>query len=73
VLTNSFDGNGAINLSTNVVNPGNPQKFYLLKTQVTPKNTPVWVHSDRQDDLPRDVAAATEFQRLFGCVRGRTT
>lgn len=33
VLTNSFDGNGAINLSTNVVNPGNPQRFYILQTQ----------------------------------------
>ncbi len=33
VLTNSFDGNGAINLSTNVVNPSNPRAFYILRTQ----------------------------------------
>ena len=33
VLTNSFDGNGAINLSTNVVSPSNPQRFYILRTQ----------------------------------------
>ena len=33
VLTNTFDGNGAINLSTNVVNPGNPLEFYILQTQ----------------------------------------
>ncbi len=33
VLTNSFDGNGGINLSTNVVNPGNPQQFYILRTE----------------------------------------
>jgi fibronectin-binding autotransporter adhesin len=30
VLTNSFDGNGHLNLSTNVVTPGNPQEYYLL-------------------------------------------
>jgi len=33
VLTNSFDGNGAITLSTNVVNPANPRQFYILQTQ----------------------------------------
>ena len=33
VLTNSFDENSAINLSTNVVNPSNPQEFYILRTQ----------------------------------------
>ncbi|GEM_PF-5579513 len=33
VLTNSFDANGGINLSTNVVNPNNRQEFYLLQTQ----------------------------------------
>jgi len=33
VLTNSFDGNGGANLSTNVVNPANPQQFYILRTQ----------------------------------------
>src|SRR6266481_1660182 len=33
VLTNSFDENGRINLSTNVVNPSNPQEFYILRTQ----------------------------------------
>ncbi len=32
VLTNSFDGNGALNLSTNVVNPSNPKEFYILRT-----------------------------------------
>ncbi len=30
VLTNSFDNNGDLNLSTNIVNPGNPQMFYIL-------------------------------------------
>jgi hypothetical protein len=33
VLTNSFDGNGGANFSTNVVNPANPQQFYILRTQ----------------------------------------
>jgi len=33
VLTNSFDVNGSINLSTNVVNPSNPREFYILRTQ----------------------------------------
>ena len=33
VFTNSFDGNGAINLSTNIVNPANSQEFYTLRTQ----------------------------------------
>ena len=33
VLTNSFDANGAMNLSTNVVNPSTAQQFYILKTQ----------------------------------------
>ena len=33
VLTNSFDANGAMSLSTNVVNPSIPQQFYILKTQ----------------------------------------
>lgn len=33
VLTNSFDANGVLNLSTNVVDPGTPREFYLLKTQ----------------------------------------
>lgn len=32
-LTNSFDTNGDFNLSTNIVNPNNPQKFYILETQ----------------------------------------
>jgi hypothetical protein len=31
VLTNSFDANGGISLSTNVVSPGNPQQFYILQ------------------------------------------
>ncbi len=30
VLTNSFDGSGNLNLTTNVVTPGNRQMFYLL-------------------------------------------
>jgi hypothetical protein len=33
VLTNSFDGNGDINLSANVVNPSNPEEFYVLQAQ----------------------------------------
>jgi hypothetical protein len=30
VLTNNFNGSGDLNLSTNVINPGIPQEFYLL-------------------------------------------
>jgi fibronectin-binding autotransporter adhesin len=30
VLTNAYDSNGSINLSTNVVNPGIPLQFYIL-------------------------------------------
>ncbi|HTR42298.1 MAG TPA: autotransporter-associated beta strand repeat-containing protein [Pseudomonadales bacterium] len=30
VLTNSFDGSGNLNLTTNIVNPAVPQTFYLL-------------------------------------------
>lgn len=33
VLTNSFDGNGNLNLSTNIVNHNNQQEFYILQTQ----------------------------------------
>ena len=33
VLTNSFDANGNLNLSTNIVNHNNPQEFYILQTQ----------------------------------------
>jgi hypothetical protein len=33
VLTNSFDANGGISLSTNVVSPANPWQFYILQTQ----------------------------------------
>lgn len=33
VLTNSFDGNGDINLSTNVISSSNPQEFYILQAQ----------------------------------------
>lgn len=33
VLTNNFDGSGNLNLSTNIINPGNPQEFYLLQMQ----------------------------------------
>ncbi|HXR46411.1 MAG TPA: hypothetical protein VN784_03135 [Candidatus Limnocylindrales bacterium] len=32
-LTNSFNGSGNFNLSTNIVNPSNPREFYILKTQ----------------------------------------
>ena len=32
-LTNSFDGSGNFNLSTNIVNPSIPHEFYILKTQ----------------------------------------
>jgi autotransporter-associated beta strand protein len=31
VLTNSFDGSGDINLSTNIVNPAIPQEFYIIQ------------------------------------------
>jgi fibronectin-binding autotransporter adhesin len=31
VLTNNFDGSGSLNLSTNIVDPNNPQEFYILK------------------------------------------
>jgi len=31
VLTNSFDGGGNLNLSTNIINSNNPQEFYLLQ------------------------------------------
>jgi hypothetical protein len=30
ILTNSFDGSGNLNLSTNVIKPGIPQEFYIL-------------------------------------------
>jgi len=30
VLTNTFDGSGNLNLSTNIVNPNNSQQFYIL-------------------------------------------
>jgi hypothetical protein len=33
VLTNSFDQNGNVSLSTNVVNSANPQEFYALSVQ----------------------------------------
>jgi hypothetical protein len=33
VLTNSFDQDGAVNISTNVVSPGNLREFYILMTQ----------------------------------------
>ena len=33
VLTNAFDQNGNLNLSTNVVNPGDPRRFYILQLQ----------------------------------------
>lgn len=30
VLTNTFDGSGNLNLSTNIINPNNSQQFYIL-------------------------------------------
>ena len=33
VLTNAFDANGHVSMSTNVVNPGNARMFYILQTQ----------------------------------------
>jgi hypothetical protein len=33
VLTNTFDGGGNLNLSTNIVNPGDAQEFYSLQVQ----------------------------------------
>jgi len=33
LLTNNFDGNGNVNLSTNILNPSNAQQFYRLQTQ----------------------------------------
>jgi len=33
VLTNAFDANGSVNLSTNIVDPTNPQQFYILQIQ----------------------------------------
>jgi hypothetical protein len=33
VLTNTFDGAGNLNLSTNIVNSGDAQEFYLLQVQ----------------------------------------
>lgn len=32
LLTNEFDGNGDLNLATNVINPDNPLEFYMLQT-----------------------------------------
>ena len=34
VLTNAFDASGCLNLSTNVVNPNNPQRFYTLRADL---------------------------------------
>lgn len=33
VLTNQFDGNGNLNLSTNVINPADDQRFFILQRQ----------------------------------------
>ena len=33
ILTNSFDANGVMSLSTNVVDSSKPQQFYILQTQ----------------------------------------
>jgi hypothetical protein len=30
ILTNNYDNNGDLNLSTNIVSPNNPMEFYLL-------------------------------------------
>ena len=30
VLTNTFDGSGNLNLSTNIITPGAQQQFYLI-------------------------------------------
>jgi len=30
-LTNRFDGAGNLNLSTNIINPGEAQRFYILQ------------------------------------------
>jgi hypothetical protein len=32
-LTNTFDGNGGLNLSTNIVSPADSQQFYILRTR----------------------------------------
>jgi hypothetical protein len=34
VVTNSFDANGYMNLSPNVVNPNNPHRFYTLRIEL---------------------------------------
>jgi hypothetical protein len=31
VLTNTFNGSGDVSLSTNIIQPGNAQEFYLLQ------------------------------------------
>ncbi len=33
ILTSSFDANGVMSLSTNVVDSSKPQQFYILRTQ----------------------------------------
>jgi hypothetical protein len=33
VLTNQFDGNGNLNLSTNIINPTDVQRFFILQMQ----------------------------------------
>jgi len=33
VLTNNFDANGNLSLSTNVINPAEAQRFYILQMQ----------------------------------------
>jgi hypothetical protein len=33
VLTNTFDGSGNLNLSTNIINPTDAQRFYILQMQ----------------------------------------
>ena len=36
VLTNAFDQNGNLSLSTNIINPADAQKFYILQTPQRP-------------------------------------
>ena len=33
VLTNTFDNSGALDLSTNIINPNTPKEYYILQVQ----------------------------------------
>jgi hypothetical protein len=33
VLTNTFNNNGVLNLSTNIINPNTPDEYYILQVQ----------------------------------------